>query len=160
MMALVGCASSDADVAAPASPTEVGDVFESDGVTVTGAAGSAPTVTIDTSRPAPEDLIVKEIYPGTGAKVKPNSLVTVQYVGSSWSTGQVFQSSWEGSGELQFPIQGVIPGWSQGLQGVQEGSRVLLIIPPDLAYGQSPPPGSGIEPNETLTFVVDVVKVG
>ena len=45
-------------------------------------------------------------------------MVTVQYVGTAWSTGQEFDSSWA-TGELQFPIKGVITGWQEGLQGVR-----------------------------------------
>ena len=161
-LALVGC-SSDSGGGTTPSPTSAGtsaaaDGFTTDGVTVTGDQGSEPTITIDTAAEAPSELVVKEIEPGTGKAIKANSVVTVQYVGSAWSSGNVFQSSWS-TGELEFPIKGVIPGWEQGLQGVKEGACVLLIIPPDLAYGENPPPGSDIQPNETLVFVVDVIKV-
>ncbi|MFN8183702.1 MAG: FKBP-type peptidyl-prolyl cis-trans isomerase [Candidatus Nanopelagicales bacterium] len=149
--------SPSAPVSTAASPS--GDSVTTDGVTVTGSPGSEPVIAVDTAATAPDQLVVKEITPGTGKAVGPNSLVTVQYVGTAWSTGQVFDSSWA-TGEVQFPIKGVIPGWQNGLQGVKEGARVLLIIPPDQGYGQSPPPGSGIGVNDTLVFVVDVTKVG
>jgi peptidylprolyl isomerase len=160
---LAGCGSdsspspSDTPTTAAASPS--GEAFSADGVTVTGAADGEPTITIDTTATPPPELVVKEITPGTGKAVGPNSLVTVQYVGSAWSSGQVFDSSWA-SGEVQFPIKGVITGWQDGLQGVKEGARVLLIIPGDQGYGPNPPPGSGIAPDDTLVFVVDVKKVG
>ena len=51
----------------------------------------------------------------------------------------------------------MIPGWTQGLTGMQVGGRRVLVIPGDLAYGATPPAGSGIEPNETLIFVVDLI---
>ncbi len=144
---------------APVSSAATGDAVTADGVTVTGAPGAEPVIAIDTAATPPNELVVKEITPGTGKAVGPNSLVTVQYVGTAWSTGQVFDSSWA-NGEVQFPIKGVITGWQNGLQGVKEGSRVLLIIPPDQGYGEAPPPGSGIGVNDTLVFVVDVTKVG
>jgi peptidylprolyl isomerase len=155
---LAGCGSDSADDTAASPSASVADGFTSDAVTVTGEPGSEPTVTIDTAATPPDQLVVKEITAGDGPAIGPNSLVSVQYVGSSWSTGEVFQSSWT-TGAAEFPIKGVIPGWQEGLQGVTEGSRVLLIIPPELAYGSNPPPGSGIVPDETLTFVVDVEKV-
>jgi peptidylprolyl isomerase len=156
-LALVGC-SSDPEQPAPSSPAATTGEVSTDGVTVTGEPGSEPVITIDTAATPPEQLVVKEITPGDGPAVGPNSLVSVQYVGSAWSTGEVFQSSWE-VGAAEFPIKGVIPGWQEGLQGAEQGSRVLLIIPPEQAYGSNPPPGSGIAPDETLAFVVDVEKV-
>ena len=149
--------SPSAPVSSAASPA--GDAVSTDGVTVTGAANAEPMIAIDTAAAPPTELVVKEITAGTGKAVGPNSLVTVQYVGSAWSTGEVFDGSWA-TGEVQFPIKGVIPGWQNGLQGIKEGSRVLLIIPPDQGYGEAPPPGSGIGVNDTLVFVVDVTKVG
>ena len=162
---LVGCGSDSgestpsSEPSATAAATPAGDATTVDGVTVTGAPDSEPTIAIEQGATPPQELVVKEITPGTGKEVGPNSLVTVQYVGTAWSTGQVFDSSWA-TGELQFPIKGVITGWQEGLQGVKEGARVLLIIPPDKGYGANPPPGSGIGVDDTLVFVVDVKKVG
>lgn len=165
-IALAGCGgSSDSTAASPAatsaaaSPasTEAGSVTV-DGVTVSGAEGQEPTVTVDSGATPPSELVVQEIYPGTGKAIKPNSVVTAQYVLVPWTSGEVLQSSWSAQA-LTFPVSGVIQGWQQGLQGVKQGARVLLIIPPELGYGESPQPGSGIEPNETLVFVVDVEDV-
>jgi peptidylprolyl isomerase len=55
-------------------------------------------------------------------------------------------------------LSGVIAGWQQGIPGMKEGGRRLLVIPPDLGYG-SQGAGGAIGPNETLIFVVDLVKV-
>lgn len=165
-IALAGCSSSSdtsaspspsAPASSPAATAAEGSVSV-DGVTVSGEEGAEPTITVDTQATPPSELVVKEIYPGKGPEVKPNSEVTAHYVLVPWTTGQVLQSSWSGEA-LTFPLNGVIPGWQQGLQGIKQGSRVLLIIPPDLGYGANPQPGSGIAPNETLVFVVDVVKV-
>jgi peptidylprolyl isomerase len=162
---LVGCGSDAGETTTSAPPTataaspQAGDATTVDGVTVTGAPDAEPTITIEEGATPPQELVVEEITPGTGKAVGPNSLVTVQYVGTAWSTGQVFDSSWA-TGELQFPIKGVITGWQEGLQGVKEGARVLIIIPPDKGYGANPPPGSGIGVDDTLVFVVDVKKVG
>jgi peptidylprolyl isomerase len=104
----------------------------------------------------PAKLTVVDIVDGTGAAAASGDSVTVDYAGSSWSTGKEFDASWN-SGQ-PFPVtlgQGaVIPGWDQGLIGMKVGGRRLLVIPPDLGYGAT---GSGdkIKPNETLLFVVD-----
>ncbi len=162
-LALTGCSSGSSDTSTSPSPAATsaaptGDASSTDGVTVTGEPGAEPTITVDTAAQPPTELVVKEITPGDGKAVGPNSQLTVQYTGVSWSNGQTFDTSW-GRGVAQFPINGVIPGWQEGLQGVKAGSRVLLIIPPDMAYGSNPPPGSGIAPDETLVFVVDVEEV-
>lgn len=161
LLLLGGCGSDSGTDATPepVASSPAADATTVGAVSVSGAADTEPTITIDTAASPPAQLVVEEITPGTGKAIGPNSLVTVQYVGAAWSSGQVFDSSWA-AGEVQFPIKGVIPGWQQGLQGVKEGARVLLVIPPDLAYGSSPPAGSGIAVDDTLVFVVDVEKVG
>jgi len=109
----------------------------------------------------PTSLVKKDLVVGTGPAIKSGQTATVQYEGISWSTGQEFDASWNRPGEpFSFPVgqQQVIPGWDQGIPGMRVGGRRELVIPPDLAYG---PGGSGpIGPNETLVFVVDLVKIG
>ena len=76
----------------------------------------------------------------------------------AWSTGKVVESSWTNGQTASFPLTGVIKGWQEGIPGMREGGRRLLIVPPSLGYGataQGP-----IAANETLIFVVDLVKVG
>ncbi|MCU0279941.1 MAG: FKBP-type peptidyl-prolyl cis-trans isomerase [Candidatus Nanopelagicales bacterium] len=162
-LGLAGCSSGESDSQTSPSPATSsaaasGEEFSADGVTVTGAPGEEPTITVDSAAEPPSELVVEPITTGDGKAVGPNSQVTVQYTGVSWSNGQTFDTSW-GRGAAQFPINGVITGWQEGLQGVTAGSRVLLIIPPEMAYGSNPPPGSGIAPDETLVFVVDVEEV-
>jgi peptidylprolyl isomerase len=117
-----------------------------------------PTITKPSGDP-PKKLTVVDVVEGKGAAAKEGDTLTVDYAGNSWSTGKEFDASWN-SGQ-PFPVtlgQGqVIPGWEQGLQGMKQGGRRLLVIPPDLGYGSQ---GSGdkIKPNETLIFVVDLRK--
>jgi peptidylprolyl isomerase len=107
----------------------------------------------------PAKLTVVDIVKGSGASAADGDTLTVDYAGFSWSTRKEFDASWN-SGQ-PFPVtlgQGqVIQGWEQGLQGMKQGGRRLLVIPPDLGYGST---GSGdkIKPNETLLFVVDLRK--
>jgi len=107
----------------------------------------------------PKRLTVVDIVKGTGAAAQSGDTLTVDYVGDSWSTGQEFDASWDRG--QPFPVtlgQGqVIQGWDQGLLGMKQGGRRMLVIPPSLGYGSS---GSGakIKPNETLVFVIDLRK--
>jgi peptidylprolyl isomerase len=107
----------------------------------------------------PTALTVVDIVKGTGAPAQNGDTLTVDYAGTSWSTGKEFDASWN-SGQ-PFPVTlgqgGVIQGWEQGLQGMKQGGRRLLVIPPDLGYGATGS-GSKIKPNETLVFVVDARK--
>ena len=109
----------------------------------------------------PTQLTVVDIVPGTGAAATEGDTLTVDYAGTSWSTGKEFDASWN-SGQ-PFPValgQGqVIQGWEQGLQGMKQGGRRLLVIPPDLGYGANGSPPK-IKGNETLLFVVDARKKG
>jgi peptidylprolyl isomerase len=84
----------------------------------------------------------------------------VQYVGVSYSNGQEFDASWDRGEPFEFTlgVGQVIPGWDEGVEGMKEGGRRKLTIPADKAYGpQGSPPAIG--PNETLVFVIDLVKV-
>ena len=122
---------------------------------VSGVAGSAPEITAPQGNP-PAQLVTEDIFMGDGATAQPNSTLTVHYTLMAWSTGEVVESSWAGEAAT-FGLNQVISGWQQGIPGMKEGGRRLLIIPPALGYGES---GSGpIAPNETLVFVVDLVKV-
>ena len=109
----------------------------------------------------PEDLVIEELIPGSGEEVSAGDEVSCHYVGVSWSTGEEFDASWNRGKPLDFTagIGQVIQGWDQGLLGMREGGRRRLEIPPHLAYGESGA-GAAIGPNETLIFVVDLVKVG
>lgn len=110
--------------------------------------------------PPPTELLVEDLTVGTGPEAVPGRRVDVHYVGVSWSTGKQFDSSWDRGDAFSFPLGGgrVIPGWDFGVSGMKVGGRRLLVIPPNMGYG-SRAVGS-IKPNETLIFVVDLLKVG
>jgi peptidylprolyl isomerase len=116
-----------------------------------------PTVTVP-AQPATK-LEIKDLIAGTGETVKPSATVTAHYVGVGQLSKQQFDSSWDRGQPTQFPLDQVIPGWQAGIPGMKVGGRRELIIPGALAYGTSPPQGSGIQPNETLVFVIDLVSV-
>ncbi len=108
----------------------------------------------------PTKLYSRDIVTGKGKKAATGDSVSVQYVGTSYSNGEQFDASWDRGEPFQFQLgaQMVIAGWDQGVAGMREGGRRMLVIPPDLGYGAT---GQGsIAPNETLIFVIDLEKVG
>ena len=98
--------------------------------------------------------VVKE---GDGQQPGPNDVVTVHYTGKLID-GTVFDSSVERGEPASFPLDKVIPGWTEGLQLMSEGSKYRLFIPSELAYG-SQGAGDQILPNSTLIFDVELIKV-
>ncbi len=97
------------------------------------------------------------ITPGTGATPGPEDEVTVHYTGKLVD-GTVFDSSVERGEPATFPVNGVIPGWTEALQLMKEGSKWELVIPSELGYG---PRGAGgsIPPNAVLIFEVELISV-
>lgn len=94
---------------------------------------------------------------GSGDPPKATSTVTVRYHG--WlDDGKVFASSYVHGGEDEFPLQRVMPGWTEGLQLVSPGGMIELAIPPKLAYG-SRADVPGVPPDATLHFIVELVEV-
>jgi peptidylprolyl isomerase len=119
---------------------------------------SGPKITVPAKATPPTKLVVDTLIRGGGRPLTAGQTVVVQYTGVVWRSGQIFDSSYETSTPDSFVLgqNQVIPGWEQGLGGVTVGSRVLLVIPPALAYGdQAEPPY--IEDNDTLVFVIDVI---
>ena len=99
-------------------------------------------------------MVLKE---GTGIKPAATDTVTVHYTGKLLD-GTVFDSSVERGEPATFPLDKVIPGWTEGLQLMSEGSEYRLFIPSELAYG-SKGAGDKILPNATLIFDVQLIKV-
>jgi peptidylprolyl isomerase len=159
-LVLSGCSSSSDD-AAPV-PTQTADGAPAltgtpVSVEVTGEFGTEPVVAITPGDPVAE-LEVTDVIVGTGDEVPAGATVTADYVGYGGATGVMFDASWLRGEPATFPLANVILGWQEGLVGMQVGGRRLLVIPAELGYGNNPPPGSGIEPGETLIFVVDLVS--
>lgn len=102
-------------------------------------------------------LQYKVTQPGTGKKPAATSVVTVHYTGKLLD-GKVFDSSVERGEPIEFPLNQVIPGWTEGLQLMKEGEKATLYIPSQLAYGEQGVPGT-IPANSTLVFDVELIKV-
>ncbi|MDT8913947.1 FKBP-type peptidyl-prolyl cis-trans isomerase [Amycolatopsis sp. PS_44_ISF1] len=144
--------------AAPASAPSAGRECTADDIKTTGSFGQAPTITIPDTCAPPKKLITKDLSEGTGGGAKAGQKVTMNYTLVTWSDKQKLDSSFDRGQTFPLTLGAgeVIPGWDQGLVGIKQGGRRLLVIPPDLGYGQG---GNGIKPNETLVFVTDAVTV-
>ncbi|MBU2696121.1 peptidylprolyl isomerase [Pimelobacter sp. 30-1] len=141
------------------APAATGQECTVDDIEVTGEFGATPTITIPDDCTPPTTLLSKDLVAGSGPAAKEGDTVETNYHLVTWSNKQVLDSSF--SRGQTFPLENlgnapVIDGWNQGLIGVQKGTRRLLVVPPDLGYGEG---GNGVAPNETLVFVVDAVSI-
>lgn len=104
----------------------------------------------------PSGLKYKIIKEGTGKKPTATNTVKVHYRGQL-TNGTVFDESYSRGRPAEFPLNGVIPGWTEGLQLIKEGGTVELMIPGKLGYPNGQPPK--IPPNATLMFSVELLEV-
>jgi FKBP-type peptidyl-prolyl cis-trans isomerase len=131
---------------------------------VTAQPNQAPVVKVPKNSP-PSKLSVTTLVQGSGPKLAKGDTVVTQYVGVDWRTGKVFGSSWpsaeDAAGELlSFQVGGkqVIKGLTNAVLGVPVGSRVMVVVPPALGYGpDGGQPSAGIDKNDSLVFVLDVI---
>ena len=136
------------------------------GVTVSGATNiaSKPKVTAESSLPS-ATLKVKDLVVGKGDEAKPDSTVTVQYVGVRYADGKQFDSSWERGGPTSFSLRRVVKGFTHGIGGKSDvtpmrvGGRRIIIVPSEMAYGEEGTPDGTLPPNASIVFVVDLIAV-
>jgi len=114
------------------------------------------------SAPAPTELVISDVVVGTGAEAVAGTGTEVKYVGAFYETGEEFDSSWSSGEDETFAVTvgagQVIPGFDQGIEGMEVGGRRMVTIPSELGYGpsgQGPIPGGA-----TLIFIIDLVSVG
>ncbi len=139
------------------------------------AAPAAPPKKPTAKKPAAEGKVVTtpsglkyvDLKVGTGATPKAGQMVTVNYVGTL-SNGKVFDATFKHVDpqhpkgqpfEFTIGVRQVIPAWDEGVSTMKVGGKRKLTCPPNLAYGERGA-GSDIPPNATLTFVVELLKVG
>lgn len=152
-----------------------------------GHAGTAPAVEIDTYAPKmqglarsrqakvgelflekaaqekgavklPSGVIYKELQAGSGPSPKATDTVSVHYRGTLPS-GEEFDSSIRRNQPAEFPLNGVIKCWTEGVQKMKVGTKAKLTCPPKTAYGERPPTGSKIPPNAVLAFEVELLSI-
>jgi len=104
----------------------------------------------------PSGLQYKILSLGTGIYPDAEDTVEVNYTGI-FIDGKEFDSSEKSGGSVSFPLNGVIEGWTEGIPYINEGGKIMLYIPSEMAYGVDGRPG--IESNATLIFEVELIKV-
>ncbi len=107
--------------------------------------------------PAPEELQITDLVVGDGETAIAGATVDVHYVGVDFLTGEEFDASYNRGASIEFPLQGLIKGWQDGIPGMKVGGRRQLVCPPASAYG---PAGGGHRlSGRTLIFVIDLLGV-
>jgi len=115
-----------------------------------GAADAAAT-------PVADGIEITQIVEGTGASPAATDVVVVHYHGT-FPDGQVFDSSVQRGEPARFPLNRVIPCWTQGLQKMKVGGKSKLVCSPQTAYGERGAPPR-IPPNATLHFEVELLDI-
>ncbi|MGL4994718.1 MAG: FKBP-type peptidyl-prolyl cis-trans isomerase [Deefgea sp.] len=115
------------------------------------AATAAKVETTDTG------IQITTLKAGTGAAPKAHDTVTVHYRGTL-ADGKEFDSSYKRGQPATFPLSGVVPCWTEGVQKIKVGGKAKLVCPPQLAYGSRGVPGV-IPADATLTFEVEVLAI-
>ena len=115
----------------------------------TSAGGAAPATTAS-------GLVYTEVVAGSGASPGPSDMVVVHYHGT-FPDGRVFDSSIQRGEPASFPLNRVIPCWTEALQKMRVGGKAKLVCPPEIAYGARG--GGPIPPNATLHFDVELIDI-
>ncbi len=119
-------------------------------------------VSVQAASPASETLpsgvIVQTLTKGTGPSPKASDTVKVHYRGTL-TDGKEFDSSYKRGQPISFPLNRVIPCWTEGVQKMQVGGKAKLTCPAATAYGERGVPGM-IPPNSTLNFEVELLGIG
>ena len=95
---------------------------------------------------------------GTGQEVKPGATITAHYTGALVKNGIIFQSSFDFGDPITFGLDQVIKGWTVGVPGMKVGGTRRLVIPAEMAYGESSP-APNIPANSDLVFDIDLIDI-
>ena len=112
----------------------------------------------DSVKSTASGLHYKILKKGKSKRAQSSDTVRVHYKGTRID-GTVFDSSYKRGEPVDFSLQGVVPGFSEGLTKVGEGGQIILFIPSDLAYGDNPRRGGVIQPGDTLIFECELIKI-
>ncbi|MGW5652403.1 FKBP-type peptidyl-prolyl cis-trans isomerase [Streptomyces humi] len=125
----------------------------------TNTDGKAPSIEIPKADP-PKKLVSAYVLEGDGQQVQASQTILCQFKGVVWDGGKTFEQTYDSGRLSQFSVaqmQEVVKGLAQGITGKKVGSRVLVVVPPDLAYGNNPPSGGVVKKGSTLVFSVDIL---
>lgn len=112
----------------------------------------APSIEATGTEP-PTGLVVQPLIRGTGEQVSDGDVITVQYTGFVWSTGEAFDSTWTKGSPATFSLDDV-PAWSEALVEQAVGSQVMVVVPPSYALGATQ---SEELSGQTIVFVIDIL---
>ena len=117
-----------------------------------------PSISIPSTKP-PSKLVAQTLIQGSGPVVKKGQTMTGHYAAAIWRTGKVFDTTWSKNSPPYYVMgEGkVLSGWDEGLLGKRVGSQVMLILPPDKAFGAAGRADKGIKGTDTVVFVVDIL---
>ena len=121
------------------------------------AAIHGGTVLAATTETLPSGVVVTQIRPGRGEAPTADSTVRVNYRGTL-PNGSEFDSSYKRNEPISFPLRGVSPCWTQGVQKIKVGGKARLTCPAATGYGANGVPGV-IPPNTVLTFEVELLAI-
>lgn len=156
LIGLSGCGS-DSDGDSSAATTEVAKECR----TGTDAA-AAPAPDLEPPAAPATELEITDLIEGCGDEIAAGAVtnVTVNYLGKAASNGEQFDSSFDRGQPASFPVGAgrLIQGWDEGLVGMKEGGRRMLLVPGSLAYGPTGNPPA-IGPDDTLVFVIDLISI-
>lgn len=143
--------------AQPPSSSGVAGECDSTDITVAGGLDEAPRVTVPDDCAPPSTLLVGDLVPGDGPQAVAGTSLDVSYVLVLWSSGTVLDSTWYAGESLPYPVRDLghsklVRGWDEGLPGIREGGRRVIIVPPATD-------GSEADSDETLIYVVDARSV-
>ena len=151
VIAVAACALSahaaQKQVAAPASQPQV----------PASAASGAASKPIPDAQTSPTGLVYRSLRDGTGASPQATDLVRVNYRGT-FEDGREFDSSYKRNAPAEFPLNRVIPCWTEGVQKMKVGGKAHLTCPASIAYGPNGRPPV-IPPNATLQFDVELLAI-
>ncbi len=123
--------------------------------TVVRAPDGRPGIIVPAATP-PSDLVVQTLKKGDGPAVAAGDTVRVHYTGVTWDGREVFDTTWD-SEPRSLALGSIVPGLAEALEGATVGSQLLVVIPPELGYGDQQQ--GGIAANSTLVFVVDILGI-
>lgn len=118
---------------------------------------AAQTEPAKAERKTASGIAITTLQPGNGESPKASDTVKVHYRGTL-SDGKEFDSSYKRGQPATFPLQRVIPCWTEGVQNMKAGEKARLVCPPQLAYGSRGVPGT-IPPDATLVFEIELLGI-